>query len=164
MRLSLDFIVYFVLFGYVYIGRVFFHDKQHTPYYRSIREERPGRRGVDTADRKCDSACLGGNPASSSIEARPQGLPAPVTLQRSQQVAGRIHATTPAGRTPKMQSRLPAVLCTVVAFIHFGREPTSPLARARGRRFGKEVRREHDYAFPHFVFWVKTWLGSNGSS
>ena len=27
---------------------------------------------------------------------------------------------------PRMQSGLPAVLCTVVAFIHFGKGPTTP--------------------------------------
>lgn len=133
-----------------------FHDKQHATCYRSVREERPGGREANTDSRKCDSACVGRTPASSPIEAKPQGHPAPVTLQRAWQVAGRIRAIAQAGRTPRMQSRLLAVLCTLAAFIHLGKERTNPAAGARGRRFGKEVRREHDCAFPHFVFWVKT--------
>lgn len=44
MRLQLDFIVYFLLSGYVYIGQVFFYHKQDVACYRPIRKERPGGR------------------------------------------------------------------------------------------------------------------------
>lgn len=67
-------------------------------------------------------------------------LPSSSNTARTWQVAGRIKARiSPVGRAPKMQPRLPALLCTIAAFICLGRELAYPAARARGRRFGDRI-------------------------
>lgn len=75
------------------------------------------------------------NPISSSTAAKLQGHPAP----HYKGLAGRAKATSPMGRAPRMQPRLPALLCTAAAFIGLGREPSNPAAVPEEGGLGKKL-------------------------
>ena len=85
------------------------------------------------------------------------GPPSSSDTTKACQVAGRTRAISQGRRAPRMQPGRLALLCTVLAFICFGREPANPEAGGWGRRVGKELVIWLDCAFLHLIYWVKIW-------